>query len=315
MERTASRVSVVIATRDRADYLREAIESVLCQTLLPLEVLVVDDGSVDDTAAVVRSFGPPVRLIQQESVGRSAARNLGVRSARGDLVAFLDDDDLWRADKLERQIEVFEASPECGLVHCFTDVIDSAGRRLECESREREDWHYRGLAVGYTFVGVAELCVMFTSTVMVRRDCLESVGLFDPAISALEDWDLYLRIARRYPIATIREPLVQYRVHPSNTSGSVSVEGRAHVARKHLALMAEEPSSPSQRAARFHLLCHLANAHYIQGDRGDCRRRILEAFRLYPRATMLTRLPIHFVASLVPAGLVRAIRSLRSASA
>ena len=133
-------VSVIIPAYNRAHYIREAIESALQQSHRPLEIIVVDDGSTDETPQILATYSEPVRVFRQVNQGVAAARNLGVSHARGEYVAFLDSDDLWHPEKLEKQIERFEADPELGLVHCGMETFNDAGEVLEVNVGGAEGW-------------------------------------------------------------------------------------------------------------------------------------------------------------------------------
>ena len=123
-------VSVVIPTHNHAGYIRQAIDSALAQTSAPLEVIVVDDGSTDETPRILADYGGRIRAIRQSNAGVSVARNTGIAAAAGDLIALLDSDDSWAPTKLERQIARLSADPGVGLVHCGSERVDEAGRRL-----------------------------------------------------------------------------------------------------------------------------------------------------------------------------------------
>ena len=212
-------VSVVIPTYNRCQFLPQAVDSVLSQTLRDLEIIVVDDGSTDGTAETVRErYGTSIRYIRQENQGRSKARNVGMEMATGKYIALLDSDDTWKEGKLEKQIRLLEASPEVGLAHTFTEVTDSNGTPDPTQTSMRLRLHAAALKRGYDYLNMSRECVMFTSTVVVRRERLREIGLMDEAISSLEDWDWYLRAALVTKIATVPEPLVLYRTHGANTS-------------------------------------------------------------------------------------------------
>jgi glycosyltransferase involved in cell wall biosynthesis len=207
-------VSVVIPTYNAARFLVDAIDSVLAQTYQPLEVLVVDDGSTDDTARVLEPYGGRIRYIRQTNGGPAKARNRGIREAKGELIAFLDADDQWLPEKLSKQWACHRAHPDAALSH--TDlyrVLQPAGERTyRHDGRER--------FAGNCYLEFFRNNGVTPSTVLLTRACLETVGLFDEKIRAAstEDWELWIRIARRYPLAYLNEPLTLYRVHP--TSGS-----------------------------------------------------------------------------------------------
>ena len=202
-------VSVVIPTYNYGKFIAEAIESLLSQTVLPGEIVVVDDGSADNTGAVVKWFGDRVRYVRQENRGVSEARNRGVAETTGELVAFLDADDTWEPTKLEKQVERFAADGEIGLVHCGMREFDSeTGETLEMHLDGGEDDVAENLLMwdGPVVVGPG-------GTIMVSRKAFEEAGGFDPRLKCGEDWDLCYRIARRYKVGFVPEPLVNYRIH------------------------------------------------------------------------------------------------------
>ncbi len=211
---TAPRVSVLIAAYDAAAFLQPTLDSVLDQTFGDLEVVVVDDGSRDDTAGVVRRAmiaDPRVRLIVQENRGLSATRNVGVRAARGDLVAFLDHDDLWHREKLAAQVARMDADPHTAVVSCYSALIDEEHRAL--------GWRFGGDANGdvYDEMLVWDI-VSGGSVALVRRAALEAVGPFDESLAIREDWDMWIRLARHYRFATVPRVLVGYTRTPANAS-------------------------------------------------------------------------------------------------
>lgn len=211
-----SRISVIIPTYNHARFVAQAIESVLAQTLPPQEIFVVDDGSTDDTHRVLKPFANRVCVVRQANRGVSAARNAGIELATGDLIAFLDADDIWFPTKLERQMERFEANPEIGLVHCGTEEIDANGKRIGQSVDGMEGW-------------VADDLLLFRRAVilgggsgaMFSRASIDEVGEFDTGMSTSADWDFHYRIARRYKVAFVTEVLLQYRLHATNMHGNI----------------------------------------------------------------------------------------------
>jgi glycosyltransferase involved in cell wall biosynthesis len=202
-------VSVVIPTYNSGHLVTQAIESALSQGLPPREILVVDDGSTDDTARRVSVY-PHVRYLPQPNQGVSAARNTGVRAASQEFVAFLDADDVWHPCKLELQMEVFERHPELGIVgaHQF-DWPASSFPEIATHSPRLE------------FVTWSDLVVknrLHTSSLVVRREVLRQAGEFDTAIQGPEDRDLWLRVVEFAPVCNLELPLLGYRDVPGSVS-------------------------------------------------------------------------------------------------
>ncbi len=203
-------VSVVIPTFNRAGVVARAIDSVLGQTYCPVEVVVVDDGSTDDTAKVLRAYGDAIVPVVQDNAGPSAARNRGVRESRGELIAFLDSDDLWLAAKLERQVELLAgAGPDVPCCLCDSLIrMPSGEQRSSFEIAWLRPDEPEGLWLNPAAV-LATRFVLFSQAVLVRRRFLLDCGGFDEQLWLMEDHDLALRLALRGPWAFIREPLVR----------------------------------------------------------------------------------------------------------
>jgi glycosyltransferase involved in cell wall biosynthesis len=230
-------VSVVIPTYNRAAFLAEAIRSVLAQTCADLELIVVDDGSTDHTAAMVRDIGDPrVHLISIAHSGLPArGRNAGVERARGRYVAFLDSDDLWDSSKLDDQLAALSERRDCRWCHTGGRCIDEAGALHPRWPKERlasEGWILEALFRRHEGIN--------TSSVLVDRALLMDVGGFDETFVRGEDYDLWVRLALRSPIACVRDARVGRRIH---TTGQFVGTGRERL--RTLGRMAR--SAPSWR--------------------------------------------------------------------
>lgn len=203
-------ITAVIPTHNRAPLLARALDSVCAQSEPPDECLVVDDGSSDETEALVRRAYPAVTYLRQPHRGVSAARNLGIERARGDWVAFLDSDDCWMPDKLSRQRRAVKHSDR---VICHTDEIwIRHGRRVNPMRKHRK----RG---GWIYSHCLPRCAISPSTSMVRRDVLLAAGGFDESLPACEDYDLWLRLCARYPVLYLERPLAtRYGGHDDQLS-------------------------------------------------------------------------------------------------
>jgi len=204
-------VSVIIPTYNRAWCVREAVDSVLGQEFSGFELIVVDDGSSDETPQMLLAYGSALRMLRQENRGVSAARNAGIAAARGELIAFLDSDDIWLPGKLARQVEFFRRHPEALI--CQTEELwVKNGRRVNPGRRHRK----RG---GMIFEPSLDLCLVSPSAVMLRRGLFDRVGIFDERLPACEDYDLWLRVSCRFPVELIETPLIVKRGgHPDQLS-------------------------------------------------------------------------------------------------
>lgn len=214
MTARAGEVSVVIPTFDRASVLPRALDSVMAQTHSPAEVIVVDDGSTDDTVELVERGFPGVRLLRQENLGVSAARNRGIGACQGEWIALLDSDDEWRPEKLQRQLAALRDRPELQI--CHTDEIwIRKGRRVN----QRRIHAKHG---GWIFEHCLPLCAMSPSSIVIHHSVFEDVGLFDEELPACEDYDLWLRICSRHPVLYVDEPLVvKYGGHQDQLSSRI----------------------------------------------------------------------------------------------
>lgn len=193
-------VSVIIPTYNRGWILREAIDSVLDQDYSGYELIVVDDGSTDDTRAILDAYGREIIVLRQPNQGVSAARNRGIAESCARLVAFLDSDDLWLPQKLTRQVAFFQSNPEALI--CQTEEIwVRNGVRVNPKKRHQKP-------SGLIFEPSLALCLVSPSAVMIRRSLFDTVGFFDERLPSCEDYDLWLRISCRYPVFLLDEPLI-----------------------------------------------------------------------------------------------------------
>jgi glycosyltransferase involved in cell wall biosynthesis len=206
------RVSVIVPTRNRFELLRRTLRAILRQANVRLEVLVIDDGSEQDPRGSVAELDEPrIRFFRHaEASGVSKARNHGIREAGGDWVAFCDDDDLWAPEKLAHQVQT-ASSTGCGWVYSGAVYID-AQQRVRGGSPPLPPQEIMALLNRWNPLPGG------CSNVMVERELLNRVGLFDDALGTLADWDLWLRLARRDSPACVLRPHVGYRVHQSNMS-------------------------------------------------------------------------------------------------
>ncbi len=210
-------ISVIIPTYNRATMVTEAVDSVLAQTRVDFELIVVDDGSTDDTADKLRAHGPRLRYHKQSNKGVSAARNRGLELSGAPIVAFLDSDDLWMPDKLWIQHEYMAKHPE--VLICQTEEIWRRNSR-----RVNPKKHHKKVS-GEIFRQSLDRCLVSPSAVMVRRKLFETVGCFDESLPAAEDYDLWLRVAVDYPVPLLLKPLVIKRGgHPDQLSARPSID-------------------------------------------------------------------------------------------
>lgn len=275
MSASAPRISVVIPTYNRCSLLRLAIHSALAQSLTPLEVIVVDNCSPDDTGAVVASFGDErVRYIRHERpMGAAVARNTGARAAQGDFIAFLDDDDQWLANKLEKQYAMLQSDPEailclCGYVLLSEDAASYVGGDKEFAAIDFS----RGLDTRYRLIA--------TSGWLVLRKALLDAGLFDTTLTTWEDWELLLRLSEVGRFVHVREALfILNRHRPPGLSQhhSARAETMRMIVKKHADRWKHSQAVRSNHAVFTALLDSNCNA----GPR-VVRESLYEAIRISP---------------------------------
>lgn len=193
-------ISVVIPTYNRVSFLKEAIDSVLDQTFRNFELIVVDDGSTDKTSELLLSYDKKIKVIKKANKGPSSARNRGIKAAKGEWIAFLDSDDAWKPDKLEKQMQFIKDNPDIKI--CQTEEIwVRNGKRVN--PRKKHEMHS-----GWIYEQCLRLCIVSPSSVIIHKDVFEKVGLFDETLLACEDYDLWLRVAPYFPICLVREKLI-----------------------------------------------------------------------------------------------------------
>jgi glycosyltransferase involved in cell wall biosynthesis len=215
MKTNAPLVSVIIPAFNAASTIQSTLDSVLQQTFTDLEVIIVDDGSTDDTAEKVRACADRrIVYTYQPNSERAVARNNGIAHSRGCFCAFIDADDLWLPEKLEKQIPLLSSNPALGLVYCDLFQFDHTTNQNLTRFGKKEKF-YRGKI---DITKLLRVNFIQSPTPVVRRAALDQVGGFDSDLIPVEDWDLWIRIAYRYPIDFVGEPLARYRMHPRATS-------------------------------------------------------------------------------------------------
>ena len=204
-------ISVIIPTFNRRHTLKRAISSVLNQTLKPVEIIVVDDGSTDGTDEWLQLYYPSIKLISQSNSGVSSARNIGIQHAQTDWISLLDSDDEWLKDKLEKQVNILLKNSN--ILFCHTDEIwVRNGVRVNQGLKHQK---YGGMI----FENCLDICRISPSSSLFHRSLLDDVGFFDEELKVCEDYDLWLRITVKYPVLYLDEPLIiKYGGHKNQLS-------------------------------------------------------------------------------------------------
>ena len=196
-------VSVIIPTYNRGWIIKEAIDSVLSQHFGKIELIVVDDGSTDNTMDILDAYARDIIVLRQDNRGASAARNAGISCASGQLIAFLDSDDLWLPEKVSSQVDFFHSNP-AALICQTEELWIRNGKRVNPKKRHQK-------FSGMIFKHCLPLCIVSPSAVMMRKRLFDKTGMFDESLPACEDYDLWLRISRKYPVFLLDTPLIVKR--------------------------------------------------------------------------------------------------------
>jgi len=272
-------ISAIIPTYNYGRFLREAIDSVLAQTYPVLELIVVDDGSTDDTPQILASYGDRIRAIYQTNGGVGAARNRGIGEARGEYVAFLDSDDIWLPAKLEKEIALFDADPDLGLVHCGAETFDNSGKILFVSLSGCEGW------VGPDLLRLERTVIAAPgSGTTVPKRVAEEIGGFDPRLQPSEDWDFCYRIAERYRVGFVPEVLVRYRMHGNGIHLNIPRMENGMLMALEKAFRSPDPAVQSLRKhtyGRIHRI--LAGCYFQTGETRKFVRHMLRSVQYDPR--------------------------------
>ncbi|MEO8176320.1 MAG: glycosyltransferase family A protein [Sphingomicrobium sp.] len=289
-------VSVVIPTYNHARYLGGAIDSVLAQTVVPAEIIVIDDGSTDRPEEVVAHY-PSVRLIRQDNRGLAAARNTGWHAATNPYVTFLDADDLLRTTALEVGLGQFERHPAAALNYAaYANLYWPSGRTVPVAFRPvPEDGFAAILRVNP---------IGMHGTVLYRRTCLEAVGGFAEELAASEDYELYLRLAARFPVACSPEVLADYRQHDSNMSRDQAFMLRAvlRVARRY-----EAEARKRGLLADYRVSLRDWKIWYVENWAADIGQNGVSADRIRQGLSLLWQAPVAMTAK-ISHGISRRLR-------
>jgi len=204
-------ISLIIPSYNRSSSLNRALQSVLSQSHLPNEIIVVDDGSNDNTAEMLREEFPQVTYLYQTNKGVSSARNLGIQHSTGDWIALLDSDDTWLSHKLEKQVNALQQSPELKICHT-EEIWIRNGVRVNAMNKHKKSG-------GWIFKQCLPLCAMSPSSILIHRSVFDKLGGFDESLVACEDYDLWLRISNQYPVMFMEQPLInKYGGHEDQLS-------------------------------------------------------------------------------------------------
>ena len=276
------KVSVVMPVYNGERFLRESLDSVFAQTFQDFEVLCVDDGSTDNSAAVFEQYGVRIRVLRQKNAGQSAARNAGVILAKGQYIAFLDQDDLWYPSKLLRQLAAIEANSRVVLVHCDFDRIDEKGRMVQ----ERAGTIERASALASPMGQLIGEALIFPSAMLIRREGFARSGGFHAELQGFEDFDLIARLKQQGEFVMVEERGMAYRLHGQGFTRA----GGLHIIRsRERFLRRMEGLYRGDRTKQAIVRRMLADCysdwgiHEVrQGNKLEGRRKLIESLRCNP---------------------------------
>jgi glycosyltransferase involved in cell wall biosynthesis len=285
------KVSVIVVTYNRAHLLGACLESISRQTYRDFEVVLVDDGSTDDTAEVAAAFAPLARYFWQENQGIPGALNRAIREARGEYIGFADSDDALLPEALETEAHILDENPSVGLVYGQTWEMNEKG----VVTSLRKPGFARGSFIRSGREEIRDFlfsCHITGSSMMVRKRCFDDVGLFDPTFSVYEDWDMWVRIAKNYDVAYVEKPVALYRVH-SGPVGNIFIQTDLRMLERLRRLRLERTFEDPEighlykglRGKAFFRHHSLVAARACEANEmGLARFHIFQAFRARPRA-------------------------------
>jgi len=269
-------ISVILPTYNGEKFIARAINSVLNQTFKDFELIIVDDGSTDNTAQVIKEFQKKdnrIKYIWQKNSGAPARpRNTGIKHAQGEYIAFLDHDDEWLPEKLKKQLTKFRNS-ECGLVGCSANIIDEKHKKKRIYSVPP----FLEINSSKILEGSVPCSC---SSMVVRRDVFRNIGLFDESFKSGDDWDLWIRASRKYRFLFVQTPLFNYYIHGNNVTilrGKIKyLQEVEKVVDKHRDIYLKYPKSFSKKLRK------LGTAYIIEGHLKTGRNRLMKAIKVNP---------------------------------
>ena len=266
-------VSVIIPVYNGGEFINKAVESVLKQTYRDFEIIIINDGSTDNTEVIVKQFNDiRIRYIcHEKNLGLSKARNTGIRTCRGKYIAFLDADDEYLPEKLALQVKRFEnISSEVGVVCAWSFNMDQYGKIFSKRFLPKKE--------GYVFELLLSANPMSVPTLLIRKECFEKVGLFDSELDGQEDWDMWMRITKYYKISLIKMPLAKRRIHPNRMSDQFDrkVMTAQRIIEKHMGELKKR-----RRIYSRHYF-YIGRRYCFMGKTVIARKFISKAISLYP---------------------------------
>jgi glycosyltransferase involved in cell wall biosynthesis len=315
-------VSVIIPTYNRAHYVTETIQSVLDQSYQDFEIIVVDDGSTDNTREVIASFKEPrLKYLFQENQGVCAARNNGINASEGEYIKFLDSDDVLLKNALEKQVQVLDGHPDVGLSHGRAYPMDERGHVFVVHKYKHKNIKtgvYQGINEISNFLRYGNY---FNPTLtIVRRSAIIEVGLFNPAFSSgSEDFELWVRLSKKYAVSYIAEPIAACRLHSSSISASRDLDEMEKSHNRIFESIFNDVTLGalfSSQRSKTYFYNNLRSALYAYGLRKMkvSRKYLFKALKIHPHAFMESLFfswLYLFIKTWIPIPVLRALRRIR----
>jgi len=280
----APKVSVVISTYNKPDLLTEAVNSVLNQTFTDFELIIVDDESIDNTREVIADFqkkSDKIRYVFQKNGGPSAGRNAGIRESRGEYIAFLDHDDLWVPEKLMKQVKFLDDNKNYAMV--YADAYEFNGD-IVTEERKLREIDRRNMS-GHILKNLILRCFIPAPSVMIRKSAVDETGFFDTRCLFSQDWNYWLRVAKKHEIGYLDEVLAGYRRH----SGNITNNSELHIRERHWIVdnafdskIMPEGLAKCRRLAHAFIYFEEAEEYLMKGEHAKAMPAIIKSLRCNP---------------------------------
>jgi len=301
------KASAVLTVFNGEKFLESSIQSIINQKHPADEIIVVDDGSTDATPQILKSFADQIVLISHKNIGQPASRNVGIRAAKGDWIAFNDADDLWLPEKLEQQIKCADQYPNAGLIYTNGVTFDDAtGRVIHTFCRAKTD-KLNGNPLPDLLWGNW----IPAASAMVRRDVFDRVGFFDesPDMQMGEDWNMWLKVAQYYSAYCVNQPLVKIRKHSQNTSAILKAQYKFESMSKIInqTIKRQPALKPYRQKALSKIWVDYAYDLYSSGEIEQSRRSISKALKTYPSKIAIK----YFLLFMLPTQIADCVRASR----
>ena len=300
------KVSVIIPTYNRAHFLPRAIKSVLNQTFQDFELIIVDDGSTDNTKEVVEDFQKQdsrIKYIWQENSGGPAKpKNTGIKNSKGEFLAFLDSDDEWLPEKLEKQLELFEKNKRLGIVGCNCWNIHTNQKNKKIEYKIKITKNKENIIsniLGKCFINTS-------SSIIISRFVFDDIGFYDERFKIADDWDLYIRILEKYNFDFVEEPLLNYYIHNENISGN---SGAIKAAKDGIYILEKHIEKYNNNLlAKSKILRYIGTYYMINNKKLTARKYFKKSIKCAP---FYYRNYVNFIISLFGVNFYEKVRSLK----